>query len=483
MNLAPAVVSVFLVAAAMPLLAQSGEQDTPDPPNRVARINWLSGDVSFQPAGLEEWTAATVNYPLTTNDHLFTGKDSRAELHIGTNAIRLDSNTNFGFLNLDDSILQVSVTEGSFEIHLRERGARDTVEVATPNGAITLLQPGDYRIDTDPGRDASMLTVQAGLAELLSGNNTFRIRAQQTAYFQTDQNPNIQTANAADDFDKFVASREGDGSPAPGNRLIYDTVPDLVAEQITGAEDLNQYGTWENSVVSGEVWVPQVAADWVPYSDGKWAYIEPWGWTWIDNAAWGFTPFHYGRWTYIAGRWAWAPGDRESRKTYAPALVAFMGGGAADNVSWFPLSPRDSYSPPWRPNNGVLPRISGNRNVPGAVRTMSQTDFLAGGHGKPVMGLVADGHVLGSAPSVKPVRASVLIGETRVAPRRVERPLIARTGPPAPIVIKAVSDLKRSATPVQRPAVRYSVPLPVKAKPVAKPVKPSGDGGGAARRP
>src|SRR5438309_1810393 len=42
--------------AVVPLLAQAD-----DPPSRVARINYLSGSVSFRPGSLEEWTAATLN--------------------------------------------------------------------------------------------------------------------------------------------------------------------------------------------------------------------------------------------------------------------------------------------------------------------------------------------------------------------------------------------------------------------------------------
>ena len=58
------------------------------------------------------------------------------------------------------------------EIHLRLLDEDDSFEVATPNGAITLLRTGDYRIDTDPDRDATMLTVRAGQAELFSGANS-----------------------------------------------------------------------------------------------------------------------------------------------------------------------------------------------------------------------------------------------------------------------------------------------------------------------
>ena len=41
-----------------------------DPPARVARLNLIDGQVSFQPASLDTWAPATLNYPLTTGDHI-----------------------------------------------------------------------------------------------------------------------------------------------------------------------------------------------------------------------------------------------------------------------------------------------------------------------------------------------------------------------------------------------------------------------------
>src|SRR5579883_615182 len=71
-----------------------------DPPGRVARLSYASGSVSLQPAGVQDWTDATVNRPLTTGDKLWTDQNSRAELDIGSAAIRLGSTTGFSFLNL-----------------------------------------------------------------------------------------------------------------------------------------------------------------------------------------------------------------------------------------------------------------------------------------------------------------------------------------------------------------------------------------------
>src|SRR5580693_10717169 len=58
-----------------------------DPPTRVARLNYVQGAVSFQPAGEQDWLEADINRPLTTGDNLWADKDSRGEVHIGATSI------------------------------------------------------------------------------------------------------------------------------------------------------------------------------------------------------------------------------------------------------------------------------------------------------------------------------------------------------------------------------------------------------------
>src|SRR4029077_8549308 len=74
--------------------AQDADQEAApeqDPPNRVARLNFSDGSVSFQPGGEGDWVEAVPNRPLTTGDNLWADKDSRPELHVGPTAIRMDS--------------------------------------------------------------------------------------------------------------------------------------------------------------------------------------------------------------------------------------------------------------------------------------------------------------------------------------------------------------------------------------------------------
>src|SRR5712672_1669661 len=104
-----------------------------DPPGRVARLNYMQGSVSFQPGGESDWVHASPNRPMTTGDNLWTDRNSRAELHVGSTAIRLSSETSLTFLDLDDHAMQLRLAQGSVVLNVRHLDDDDTVEVDTPN--------------------------------------------------------------------------------------------------------------------------------------------------------------------------------------------------------------------------------------------------------------------------------------------------------------------------------------------------------------
>src|SRR5258707_1109446 len=50
-----------------------------------------------------------------------------------------------------------------------------------------------------------------------------------------------------------------------------------VSPGMTGFEELEEYGRWRTVRGYGPVWFPQsVAADWTPYRQGRWVWVEPW---------------------------------------------------------------------------------------------------------------------------------------------------------------------------------------------------------------
>jgi len=76
-----------------------------NPPARAARISYLKGKVSFQPAGTDQWSEATLNFTVTTEDRLFTDKGARAELEVGPYTVRLAEQTDLIVTNLNDQLV------------------------------------------------------------------------------------------------------------------------------------------------------------------------------------------------------------------------------------------------------------------------------------------------------------------------------------------------------------------------------------------
>ncbi|HKQ86678.1 MAG TPA: DUF6600 domain-containing protein [Candidatus Acidoferrales bacterium] len=333
--------------AALPAFAQSHDED---PPGRVARLNYMEGSVSYQVQGDTDWVAADPNRPLTTGDNLWADKDSRGEVHIDSNAIRLSSETGLSFLNLDDRTVQLQLPQGRIEIHLRQLNPGDAWEIDTPNLAFTLAREGEYVISTDPDGNSTTIVVREGGGQVTGGGDSWDLNSDQEYTFNgADQlSYDAQSAPDFDDFEAWCQSRD--------QRENNSASAQYVSRDVDGYYDLDEYGEWSEQPDYGPVWYPRdVAVDWVPYHVGHWVYIAPWGWTWVDEEPWGFAPFHYGRWVLIGARWGWVPGPRVVRPVYAPALVAFVGGpgfglsvsfgGGFTGVAWFPLGPRDVFVP------------------------------------------------------------------------------------------------------------------------------------------
>lgn len=333
-----------------------------DPPDRVARVSYLSGDVSMQPGGVDDWTGAKLNRPLTSGDRLWTARDARAELQIGNASLRLNDETSFTLSHLDDGRVQVQVAQGSLNVRVRKLYENETFEISTPNFTVSLLRAGEYRIDVNNDADVSIMTVWSGSAQVEGGGQSVTVHPRQQVTFRDATHPTYDVASAPgpDSFDEWCQTRIAREDRAVSARYT--------SRDVIGYEDLDDYGTWRVYSSYGRVWVPaSVVAGWAPYRYGHWEWIYPWGWTWIDDAPWGFAPFHYGRWVYAPFGWAWVPGPVYVRPVYAPALVAWIGGrnwgvglsfGGGWGYGWLPLGPREPFIPWYRGSRNYWSRVN-----------------------------------------------------------------------------------------------------------------------------
>jgi hypothetical protein len=354
---APKLLSLLTLALAVALfIPQRAAADDDDPPSRVARLSYTHGQVSFQPAGTDDWVSAVVNRPLTTGDKLWVDNDARAELHLGSASIRLSSTTGFSFLNLADNAVQLRLTEGTMRLRVKRLGDNESIEVDTPNLAFSVLRPGTYKINVNEAGDTTVVTVRSGEGEVTGGGQAFTVHLDEVGTFTgTDQlNGDVESYGRDEDgFDQWCSDRD--------RREDHSQSARYVSNDAIGYEDLDDNGGWRPVPEYGSVWFPHTTVvGWAPYRYGHWVWISPWGWTWVDDEAWGFAPFHYGRWIAVGGVWGWVPcapapvvvGVAYVRPVYAPALVAWVGGehwgvgiGVGAGVAWFPLGPREVYMP------------------------------------------------------------------------------------------------------------------------------------------
>jgi hypothetical protein len=339
---------------------QPGANDGNDPPTRVARVSYLDGSVSIQPGGAGDWGAAARNRPMTVGDKLWTDKDSRAELQTGVVSIHLGSMTALSFLNLDQTITQIRLAEGSINFRVKEIREGDTFEVDTPNATFTITQAGAFRVDVNENGDNTGITVIRGAGQVTASGKTYDLQPGQRGIFNgTDdvQSTVVPHAPPADGLDNWSSERDLGEQNSVSQKYVPQDMP--------GTQDLDNNGTWGQDGDNGPVWYPsEVSTDWAPYSNGYWSYVGPWGWTWVDYAPWGFAPFHYGRWGYIGSRWGWYPGPRFGVSIYGPAFVGFLGGGVGFGfgvglgVGWFPLGFGEPFHPWYHAGFGYAERIN-----------------------------------------------------------------------------------------------------------------------------
>ncbi|HEX9094333.1 MAG TPA: DUF6600 domain-containing protein, partial [Coriobacteriia bacterium] len=340
----------LLILAIAPALSTAAAAQ--EPPGRAGRVAFTEGTVALYQDPDLGWEKAYVNSPITSENSLWTDPGSRAEVRVSGIAVRLDEATQLDVSRLDDEGIDAFVVRGSVAVRVRHFENSNTLDFATPHAQFRLFGAGRYRIDVDPERDETLLTVFTGSAGLRSAAGDIQVRAGNAIRIEGGPSPTFVRERATSGrFDRWTLARD--------DRWIERRSTQYVSTYMTGYEDLDEYGA---------IWFPsRVDRGWVPYRDGHWAWVRPWGWTWIGAEPWGYAPYHYGRWTYVRDRWGWVPGRREARPVWAPALVAWVGGGNfsvrvnsgnVPAVGWYPLSPWERYDPWYRTNPTYVNRIN-----------------------------------------------------------------------------------------------------------------------------
>jgi uncharacterized protein DUF6600/FecR-like protein len=375
----------------------------------AARIQRVDGEVAFSDALVgndsydnAQWVAATQNQPFSVGDRIYTRDNSRTSLAFtGRNFARLDPNTALDVVNLYDGRTQVALREGSAFFDVGYLDDDDLFEVATPYGAVDLVQPGLYNVGFDNNGNV-LVSVLSGLAQVvgLSGSGQISKGEMLTLAGQTAADvilSRLDGRNAGylvDDYYRYQYPNAYDGRYSNYDAYLNDpyyydpyrrnTSYQYVSSVIPGVNDLDYYGDWQNIDNYGYAWRPRVDTNWAPYQQGSWVNDYPYGMTWVSNEPWGYAPYHYGRWANVGNQWYWIPERANTTPMYAPALVAFLPLNGANEVGWVPLGPSEPYAyryydENWQPHYvtrvDVVPAQLVNLAIPGAVTVVPVDAF------------------------------------------------------------------------------------------------------------
>src|ERR1700722_594106 len=142
------------------LLAAPIFADADTPPGRAARLSYARSNVLLQPSGESQWYQALSWSPLATGSipSPTAARSWRLVLPL------------CGYLN--PQILRSSTFligscksvwgQGSMRLTVFVLSPDNQVEIDTPNGSLTVLRPGSYRVDVDPAAGSTLVSVNSG---------------------------------------------------------------------------------------------------------------------------------------------------------------------------------------------------------------------------------------------------------------------------------------------------------------------------------
>ncbi len=332
---------------------ETDDDYTPQVTARVARITFLNGDVQIKRNGVESWEKATNNLPLAEGDELTTSSDARLEIEFDNhNHLRLANNSYLKITTLRDGGIAVSLPQGTLNLRVSQFDKdSEFFEIDAPKTTVAVQKEGMYRIDSGDASSSEirLTTTEKGEARIYSGNSGFTLKNGRSArlYLSGNFEGEWETGDASryvDEFDTWSLDRDA----AIAKRQRDSNVDKYYDNEITGADQLNEYGQWIYTRKYGYVWKPYSSSvssysNWSPYRYGHWRWFPPYGWTWVNDESWGYATYHYGRWVWDNNNWYWSPYGRNRwrRSWWSPALVVVTYSGGY--YCWYPLPYHYNY--------------------------------------------------------------------------------------------------------------------------------------------
>ncbi len=219
--------------------------------SRVARVQYLAGEVSIDAGGGNHWVAASLYHALPTNTDVWTDKNSRAELNVGDGFIRMNSETSVTLSNVNRSTVQFKVNQGTVSLTVQRLLAGEIYEIDTPNATLTVMKPGVYRVDVLPNENQTWATVRKGTLAATGQGSAVTINANLQDRFREGYSlqHTAEKAPPPDGFEDWASVRDQRLAPPRGPYFGFGAIG---------------VGPWGVVAVPGPYRAPIAALPWVP---------------------------------------------------------------------------------------------------------------------------------------------------------------------------------------------------------------------------
>src|SRR5262249_3216145 len=126
----------------------------------------IDGRLTVRAPGDDDWSEASLNYPVSAGMSFTTSPGGRAEMQFGGTILRLDGRTAITVIDLDQDSLRVGVEDGSVDVRTRILFDNEEIGFETDHASITVLEAGGYRIDAGVGSEPARVVAFSGRAEV-----------------------------------------------------------------------------------------------------------------------------------------------------------------------------------------------------------------------------------------------------------------------------------------------------------------------------
>ena len=241
-----------------------------EPPSRVGRLTYLHGEVSFFMDRDDGWQRAAINFPVTSENSLWTENGGRVEVRIGSSALRIDDRSMLDFVRVDDDLTQTFLQRGTVNLRIRtednpdRRNDGETFRVETSAGQFVFSVSGRYRVEALPDGVQTRVTVFDGRAHFDGRDGRIGVEAGKSLLVRASGDSIAFQFEPATEssFDRWADARDQDWNKIHSRYVIERSV----SPYMTGYEDLDPYGDWIDDREYGRLWTPRVVvSDWAPY--------------------------------------------------------------------------------------------------------------------------------------------------------------------------------------------------------------------------